>query len=215
MVMMLSEEQETVMERMDKQPVEQLPEALAVLADPGKALNPEVQAAYEPPAHEKLNMARIGVVFTLSIGVLGVLFALVINRDQLSFYGVILAMCILALIWVQGKYRRHNRAGGDSDRLGTYVLPEGIMHIESNKEGKRFVSFLPRKEVQGFVFDVEADEYAHTVISVQTKDGIWEGYAFPSVGMLHPWHKNELELWLAEGNFRWEDYKRPKNPQAQ
>ena len=203
------------MEKMDKQPVEQLPEALAMLADSAKALSPAVQAAYEPPAHEKLNMTRIGVIFTLSIGVLGVLFALVINREQLSFYGVILTLCIFALIWVQGKYRRHARAGGDCERLGTYVLPEGILCIEANKEGKRFASFLPREEVTGFVFDMQADEYAHTVISVETKDGIWGGYAFPSVGMLHPWHKNELDRWLSEGTFRWEDYKRPKNPQAQ
>jgi len=207
--------QQTINERMDKVPAESLPENLKSLADPKMPLRAEVKAAYEPPAHEKLNMIRIGVCFTLSIGLLGVIFALAINKGQLGFYSVILAVCGILLGFVQKQYHQHNAAGGDSQRLGVYVLPEGILRITADKEGKRFASFLPRENVTGFGFDSEADEYAHTLITVQTANGVWEEYAFPSVGMLHPWHKDALERWLREGYFRWEEYKRPRNPQAE
>ena len=204
-----------ILARMDKLPAEQLPGILAPLADPKRALDDAVKAAYEPPAHEKLNMARIGLCFALSIGLLGVLFSLVINRGQLGFYSVILAVCGMVLVFVQKQYHQHNTAGGDSQRLGVYILPEGILRITADKNGKRWASFLPREEIVGFGFDEAADEYAHTVITVQTEAGDWAEYAFPSVGMLHPWHKGELERWRREGIFRWEDYKRPKNPQGE
>lgn len=202
-------------EKLDHRPLEHLPGNLQTLVDPKQPLNDAVKAAYEPPAHEKLNMARIGLIFTLSIGVLGVLFALVINRQQVGFYSLILALCTIILIWVQKQYRSHAAAGGDSQRLGVYVLPEGIVHITADKDNKRFISFLPRESVTGFGFDAEADDYAHTVITVMTVEGVWPDYAFPSVGMLHPWHKQQLEHWLSEGTFCWENYKRPKNPQAE
>lgn len=201
--------------RLTAVPVQQLPEPLRALADPQKPLPEAVQAAYEPPAHEKLNMARLVLWFTLSIGGLGLIFSLLINRSRTLYSAIVLVICIAGLLYVRACYRRHSTCGGDTRRLGVYVLPEGILQLSASRQGSVTADFVPREAVEGFLFQQEAEPYQDTRIQVQLEDGPWQAYAFPSVGMLHPWHQAKLEHWMHSGSFVWEEYKKPKNPQPE
>lgn len=203
------------MKRLQAVPAERLPEPLRALADPKKPLPDAVQAAYEPPPHEKLNMARLVLWFTLSIGALSLLFSLVINRSRTLYSAIVLAVCIVGLLYVRACYRRHSACGGDDKRLGVYVLPEGILQLSADKQGAVVADFVPREEIEGFLLQPEAEPYQNTRIQVLLAGGPWQAYAFPSVGMLHPWHQEKLEHWLHSGSFVWEEYKKPKNPQAE
>lgn len=104
---------------------------------------------------------------------------------------------------------------GDTRRLGVYVLPEGILQLSASKQGGVVADFVPREAVEGFLLDQEADPYQNTRIRVRLADGPWQAYAFPSVGMLHPWHQAKLEYWMHTGSFVWEEYKKPKNLQPE
>ena len=194
-------------------PVERLPEGLRLIADPSKPLDEAIQACYEPPAHEKLNMARLVLWFALTIGGLSLLFSIMINPARIAFSAAVTAACLAGLLYVRSCYRRHMASGGDIRRLGVYVLPEGIFTLSDNGQGSVVADFIPREAVEGFAFQDDAGEYQDTHIQVLTADGPWAAYAFPSVGMLHPWHKEKLEYWMHNGRFCWEEYKKPKNSQ--
>lgn len=192
-------------------PTDGLPEEIRV-ADPSYALTAEERTAYMPVAHASLNMLKIGLWFTLSIGLLGLLYSLVIDRSRTVFFGIVLVLCAAGLFLTYRRYALHAKAGGDAERRGTYLLGQGVLVIRRDKTG-RSADFIPRDAIAGFSGNEDAEQYADMMIGIVLKDGTAGGPEFPSVGMLQGWHKDCLTRWLETGRFDWNEYKKPPNPE--
>lgn len=182
-----------------------MPEEYRALLDPQIPLGAAADR-YFPRIDKVLNMARLLVGLLAIMAGMAAIVAYVngdLNKVALTLVGLGISLAALALLILRG--RQQQRAGGDLQRRGVFVLPEGILLNWGNAQ-----DYLPRQDVQDFELFMERDLDEAAMLWYPVAAGqAYKKWGFDTVGLVRDIHRGMLQTWQDTGDFSVKRWKRP------
>ena len=168
-----------------------MPEEYRALLDPQIPLGAAADR-YFPRIDKVLNMARLLVGLLAIMAGMAAIVAYVngdLNKVALTLVGLGISLAALALLILRG--RQQQRAGGDLQRRGVFVLPEGILLNWGNAQ-----DYLPRQDVQDFELFMERDLDEAAMLWYPVAAGqAYKKWGFDTVGLVRDIHRGMLQTW--------------------